>query len=76
MSSKNVRNVSFIFRKLIFYDLIDKRKPITGMGCLEFIMNQDQKYNLILCLIAQGVLNPEEIKKTVESLESNLFSKQ
>ena len=39
-------------------------------------MNQDQKYNLILCLIAQGVLNPEEIKKAVESLESNLFSKQ
>jgi hypothetical protein len=30
VSSRNIRNVSFIFRKLIFYDLIDKRKPTQG----------------------------------------------
>jgi len=43
VSSKNIRNVSFIFRKLIFYDLIDKRKPTAGVGCLEFVMNNEKE---------------------------------
>ena len=46
------------------------------MGCLEFVMSQDQKYNLVLSLIAQGVLDPVEIENTVKSLEVSLFSKQ
>ena len=74
MSSINVRNVSFIFRKLIFYVLIDKRKPITGMGCLEFIMNQEQTFQLILALIQQGVKNPEEIAEIIKHLSKEVFT--
>lgn len=54
--------------------LIDKRKPITGMGCLEFIMNQEQTFQLILALIQQGVKNPEEIAEIIKHLSKEVFT--
>jgi hypothetical protein len=74
VSSRNIRNVSFIFRKLIFYDLIDKRKPITGMGCLEFThMNQEQTFQLILTLISRGIVEPEDIEKFIQAINAKCF---
>ena len=51
------------------YDLIDKRKPTAGVGWLEFVMSKEQKYNLMLALIAQGVLKAEDIKSAISQLE-------
>lgn len=69
--------------KIIFYlslwfscVLIDKRKPITGMGWMEYVMSQEQKYNLILSLVSQGVIDPDEIEKFINTVNISLFSKQ
>ena len=61
-----------------FYVLIDKRKPITGMGCLEFVMNKSQediKMDLTLALIDKGVQDSDLINKLVNSLYLNIIKK-
>lgn len=69
-----VTKITLFFKKLTFYVLIDKRKPITGMGWKEFIMNQEQTFQLILALIQQGVKNPEEIAEIIKHLSKEVFT--
>ena len=42
------------------------------MGWMEFVMSEDQKYNLMLALIAKGVLNPIELQEVFAKLEAIL----
>ena len=61
-----------------FYVLIDKRKPITGMGYLEFVMNKSQediKMDLTLALIDKGIQDSDLINKLVNSLYLNIIKK-
>ena len=44
------------------------------MGYLEFIMSQEQVYNLILTLVNQGVLDPDDIRSFVDKINASLFS--
>ncbi len=54
------------------YALIDKRKP-TVVGYLEFIMNQEQVFQLILALIQQGCTDPDEIVSTIKTISEKVF---
>lgn len=44
------------------------------MGWKEFIMNQEQTFQLILALIQQGVKNPEEIAEIIKHLSKEVFT--
>jgi hypothetical protein len=75
----------------LFYDLIDKRKPITGMGCLECVMDKsnhlkiesllhDPRSHMVNRLIFNGVTDAEVLISVTDKLlnfigESGLFDK-
>ena len=60
----------------LFHVLIDKRKPITGMGCLEFVMlDHNEKLKLVVELINAGLKDPDEIVHCINKIEKELFPK-
>lgn len=43
------------------------------VGYLEFIMNQEQVFQLILALIQQGCIDPDEIVSTIKTISEKVF---
>lgn len=64
-SINNVLNIQLIE----FYVLIDKRKPITRMGYLEFVVNANWQSSKNY--INRKLLNSEETTKLTKSVELN-----
>ena len=58
-----------------FYDLIDKRKPTAGVGCLEFpMLHHNEKLKLVIEYLNAGVVDVDMIIHNINKLEKSLFS--
>lgn len=56
---------------------MDKRKPITGMGCLEFVVMNKKEFraSLYRAYVSSGMYDHVLIQKNIEIAESFVFDK-
>ena len=62
----------------LIYALIDKRKPITGMGCLEFVKMSKKKFRaeLYKAYVASGIHDHALIQEYIKVAEAFVLDNQ